>query len=189
VTKTLNIIGGGLAGSEAAWQAAELGVKVKLYEMRPTRKTDAHQTQGLAELVCSNSFRSDDSETNAVGVLHAEMRHANSLIMQCGDLHKVPAGTALAVDRDAFSDEVTKRLEAHPNIEIVREEVSGLPPESWGQTIIATGPLTSPDLAKEIAEATGEDELSFFDAIAPIVHFDSINGRTFPILMAAYRLK
>ena len=175
VTKTLNIIGGGLAGSEAAWQAAELGVKVKLYEMRPTRKTDAHNTQGLAELVCSNSFRSDDSETNAVGVLHAEMRHANSLIMQCGDLHKVPAGTALAVDRDAFSDEVTKRLEAHPNIEIIREEVSGLPPESWGQTIIATGPLTSPDLAKEIAEATGEDELSFFDAIAPIVHFDSIN--------------
>jgi methylenetetrahydrofolate--tRNA-(uracil-5-)-methyltransferase len=175
VTKTLNIIGGGLAGSEAAWQAGELGVKVKLYEMRPHRKTDAHNTQGLAELVCSNSFRSDDSETNAVGVLHAEMRDAGSLIMQCGDLHKVPAGTALAVDRDAFSDEVTKRLEAHPNIEIIREEVTGLPPTSWGQTIIATGPLTSPDLAKEIAQATGEDELSFFDAIAPIVHFDSID--------------
>ena len=175
MTKTLNIIGGGLAGSEAAWQAAELGVKVKLYEMRPTRKTDAHNTEGLAELVCSNSFRSDDSETNAVGVLHAEMRHAGSLIMQCGDRHKVPAGTALAVDRDAFSEEVTKKLQAHPNIEIIREEIPGLPPESWGQTIIATGPLTSPDLAKEIATATGEDELSFFDAIAPIVHFDSID--------------
>jgi methylenetetrahydrofolate--tRNA-(uracil-5-)-methyltransferase len=175
VTKTLNIIGGGLAGSEAAWQAAELGVKVKLYEMRPTRKTDAHHTEGLAELVCSNSFRSDDSETNAVGVLHAEMRDAGSLIIECGDLHKVPAGTALAVDRDAFSQEVTNRLSAHPNIEIIREEITGLPPESWGPTIIATGPLTSPDLAKEIAAATGEDELSFFDAIAPIVHFDSID--------------
>ncbi|KAG1702831.1 Methylenetetrahydrofolate--tRNA-(uracil-5-)-methyltransferase TrmFO [Nymphon striatum] len=143
--------------------------------MRPTRKTDAHHTEGLAELVCSNSFRSDDSETNAVGVLHAEMRDAGSLIIECGDQHKVPAGTALAVDRDAFSQEVTNRLSAHPNIEILREEVTGLPPENWGPTIIATGPLTSPDLAKEIAAATGEDELSFFDAIAPIVHFDSID--------------
>lgn len=175
MTKILNIIGGGLAGSEAAWQAAELGVKVKLYEMRPTRKTDAHNTQDLAELVCSNSFRSDDSETNAVGVLHAEMRDAGSLILACGDEHKVPAGTALAVDRDGFSQAVTAKIEGHRNIEIVREEVKGLPSESMGKTIIATGPLTSPDLAKEIAEATGEDELSFFDAIAPIVHFDSID--------------
>ena len=175
MTKTLNIIGGGLAGSEAAWQAAQLGVKVKLFEMRPIRKTDAHHTDGLAELVCSNSFRSDDSETNAVGVLHAEMRHAGSLIMECGDKHKVPAGSALAVDRDGFSQAVTKKLEEHPNIHIVREEVRGLPPENWGPTIIATGPLTAPDLAKEIASATGEDELSFFDAIAPIVHFDSID--------------
>ena len=175
MTKTLNIIGGGLAGSEAAWQAAQLGVNVKLFEMRPNRKTDAHHTDGLAELVCSNSFRSDDSETNAVGVLHAEMRHAGSLIMECGDKHKVPAGSALAVDRDGFSQAVTKKLEAHPNIQIVREEVRGLPSEDWGLTIIATGPLTSPDLAKEIASATGEDELSFFDAIAPIVHFDSID--------------
>ena len=175
MTDKINIIGGGLAGSEAAWQAAELGAKVRLFEMRPTRKTDAHNTEGLAELVCSNSFRSDDSETNAVGVLHEEMRQAGSLVMTCGDKHKVPAGSALAVDRDAFSDEVTRKLEAHPNIEIIREEVTGLPPESWGQTIIATGPLTSPDLANEIAQATGEDELSFFDAIAPIVHFDSIN--------------
>jgi len=175
VGKTLNIIGGGLAGSEAAWQAAELGMKVKLHEMRPVRKTDAHNTDGLAELVCSNSFRSDDPQTNAVGLLHAEMRDAGSLIMECGDKHKVPAGSALAVDRDAFSQEVTQRLEAHPNIEIIRQEVSGLPPQDWGQTIIATGPLTSPDLAREIAEATGEEELSFFDAIAPIVHFDSID--------------
>lgn len=175
MSKTLNIIGGGLAGSEAAWQAAQMGAQVRLYEMRPVRKTDAHNSDGLAELVCSNSFRSDDAETNAVGLLHAEMRDADSLIMTCGDIHKVPAGTALAVDREAFSAEVTKRLEAHPNIEIIREEVSGLPPSDWGQTIIATGPLTSPDLAREIAEATGEDELSFFDAIAPIVHFDSID--------------
>jgi len=175
VGKTLNIIGGGLAGSEAAWQAAQQGVSVKLHEMRPVRKTDAHNTDGLAELVCSNSFRSDDEQTNAVGLLHAEMRDAGSLIMECGDRHKVPAGSALAVDRDAFSQDVTRRLEAHPNIEIIRQEVSGLPPENWGPTIIATGPLTSPGLASEIAEATGEEELSFFDAIAPIVHFDSID--------------
>ena len=173
--KVINIIGGGLAGSEAAWQAAQLGVQVRLFEMRPVRKTNAHNTDGLAELVCSNSFRSDDSETNAVGVLHAEMRAANSLIMHCGDMHKVPAGSALAVDREAFSEEVTKTLHAHPLIEVVREEVNSLPPEDWGQTIIATGPLTSPDLAHEIAQATGEEELSFFDAIAPIVHFETID--------------
>ena len=171
----LHIIGGGLAGSEAAWQAAEMGQQVILHEMRPVRGTDAHQTDGLAELVCSNSFRSDDSETNAVGVLHAEMRQANSLIMRCGDQHKVPAGSALAVDRELFSGAVTAALENHPNISIEREEVVGLPPEDWGQTIIATGPLTAPTLAQEIATATGEDELSFFDAIAPIIHFDSID--------------
>ncbi len=175
--KTLHVIGGGLAGSEAAWQAANMGVHVILHEMRGVRGTDAHQTDGLAELVCSNSFRSDDAETNAVGVLHAEMRMANSLIMACGDKHKVPAGSALAVDRDAFSAEVTKTLENHPNIEIVREEVTGLPPADWGPTIIATGPLTAPALADEIAKATGADSLAFFDAIAPIVHFDTIDFR------------
>ncbi len=175
LTEKLHIIGGGLAGSEAAWQAAELGIQVILHEMRPVRGTDAHNTDGLAELVCSNSFRSDDAETNAVGLLHEEMRVAGSLIMQCGDRHKVPAGSALAVDRDRFSEDVTAHIENHPRIEIRREEVTGLPAAEWGQTIIATGPLTAPDLAHEIATATGEDELSFFDAIAPIVHFDSIN--------------
>ena len=178
MTKPLHIVGGGLAGSEAAWQAAELGIKVILHEMRPVRETDAHQTDGLAELVCSNSFRSDDAETNAVGLLHAEMRLANSLIMRCGDEHKVPAGSALAVDRDGFSQAVTRTLENHPNITIVREEVDGIPSEDWGQTIIATGPLTAPGLATAIAKATGEEELSFFDAIAPIVHFDTIDFDT-----------
>jgi len=175
MTQKLHIIGGGLAGSEAAWQAANLGVEVVLHEMRGVRGTDAHQTDALAELVCSNSFRSDDAETNAVGVLHAEMRMANSLIMQCGDQNKVPAGSALAVDRDGFAEAVTKAIEAHPNIEIVREEVVGLPPREWGRCIIATGPLTAPALAEEIAKATGADSLAFFDAIAPIVHFDSID--------------
>lgn len=175
MSKTLHIIGGGLAGSEAAWQAAEAGCDVVLHEMRPVRKTDAHQGESLAELVCSNSFRSDDAETNAVGLLHEEMRRANSIIMQCGDAHKVPAGSALAVDREGFAHAVTQRLENHPNIKIVREEVTGLPPKEWGKSIIATGPLTAPSLATEIAAATGEDELSFFDAIAPIVHFDSID--------------
>ncbi len=171
----LHIIGGGLAGSEAAWQAAELGQPVVLHEMRPERKTDAHQTDGLAELVCSNSFRSDDAQTNAVGLLHAEMRLAGSLIMKCGETHKVPAGSALAVDRVGFSDAVTKTLEEHPLVEIRREEITGLPPDEWEQSIIATGPLTSPALSAEIAKATGEEELSFFDAIAPIVHFDSVD--------------
>ena len=175
MSKILTIIGGGLAGSEAAWQAAELGVNVKLHEMRPARATDAHHTDQLAELVCSNSFRSDDQHTNAVGLLHAEMRMANSLIMQCGDENKVPAGSALAVDREAFAGAVTKSLENHPNITIVREEVNRLPDADSGPAIIATGPLTAPELAASIAEATGEDELSFFDAIAPIVHFDSID--------------
>lgn len=174
-TQPVHVIGGGLAGSEASWQLAEAGVPVILHEMRPVRGTDAHKTEGLAELVCSNSFRSDDAETNAVGLLHAEMRLANSLIMSCGDANQVPAGGALAVDRDSFSDAVTAKLEAHPLITIVREEVEGLPPAEWDKAIIATGPLTAPSLAAAIAEATGADALAFFDAIAPIVHFDSID--------------
>ncbi|MCO6385667.1 methylenetetrahydrofolate--tRNA-(uracil(54)-C(5))-methyltransferase (FADH(2)-oxidizing) TrmFO [Aliihoeflea sp. 40Bstr573] len=174
-TQPVHVIGGGLAGSEASWQLAEAGVPVILHEMRPVRGTDAHKTEGLAELVCSNSFRSDDAETNAVGLLHAEMRLANSLIMSCGDANQVPAGGALAVDRDGFSDAVTAKLEAHPLITIVREEVEGLPPAEWDKAIIATGPLTAPSLAAAIAEATGADALAFFDAIAPIVHFDSID--------------
>ncbi|MER9054949.1 MULTISPECIES: methylenetetrahydrofolate--tRNA-(uracil(54)-C(5))-methyltransferase (FADH(2)-oxidizing) TrmFO [unclassified Mesorhizobium] len=171
----IHVIGGGLAGSEAAWQAAEAGVPVVLHEMRPVRGTDAHKTDGLAELVCSNSFRSDDAQTNAVGLLHAEMRLAGSLIMSAGDAHKVPAGGALAVDRDGFSDAVTRTLETHPLITIQREEVPGLPPTEWDQAIVATGPLTAPSLAQSIAEATGADALAFFDAIAPIVHFDTID--------------
>ena len=174
-TKCITIIGGGLAGSEAAWQVAERGCAVKLYEMRPVRKTDAHQGDGLAELVCSNSFRSDDATANAVGLLHEEMRRAKSLIMACADAHKVPAGSALAVDRIGFSDAVTEKLEAHGNIEIIREEWSRLPSEEDGPTLIATGPLTAPSLADAIAEVTGEESLSFFDAIAPIIHFDSID--------------
>ena len=175
MTSPIHIIGGGLAGSEAAWQAAQAGVPVILHEMRPVRGTDAHKTDGLAELVCSNSFRSDDAEANAVGLLHAEMRLANSLIMACGDAHQVPAGGALAVDRDGFSAAVTAKLEAHALISIVREEVTGLPPEDWDQAIIATGPLTAPSLAEAIAKRTGADALAFFDAIAPIVHFDTID--------------
>jgi methylenetetrahydrofolate--tRNA-(uracil-5-)-methyltransferase len=171
----VHVVGGGLAGSEASWQIAQAGVPVILHEMRPVRGTDAHKTQGLAELVCSNSFRSDDAETNAVGVLHAEMRLANSIIMASGDANQVPAGGALAVDRDGFSDAVTAKLEAHPLITIVREEISGLPPADWGKAIIATGPLTAPSLAEAIAAETGADALAFFDAIAPIVHFDTID--------------
>jgi methylenetetrahydrofolate--tRNA-(uracil-5-)-methyltransferase len=174
-TKSLHIIGGGLAGSEAAWQAAQAGVPVILHEMRPVRGTDAHKTDGLAELVCSNSFRSDDAQANAVGLLHAEMRLAGSLIMGSADANQVPAGGALAVDRDGFSAAVTARLEAHPLITIQREEVTGLPPEDWEHAIIATGPLTAPSLAQAIAQNTGADALAFFDAIAPIVHFDTIN--------------
>ena len=172
---TLHIIGGGLAGSEAAWQAANGGVDVALHEMRGVRGTDAHLTDALAELVCSNSFRSDDHQMNAVGVLHQEMRLANSLIIACGDAHKVPAGSALAVDRVNFSNAVTKALEDHPRITIVREEIETLADDKWQQTIIATGPLTSPALAEAIAAHTGADALAFFDAIAPIVHFDSID--------------
>ncbi|MBW7910155.1 MAG: methylenetetrahydrofolate--tRNA-(uracil(54)-C(5))-methyltransferase (FADH(2)-oxidizing) TrmFO [Alphaproteobacteria bacterium] len=173
--KTVHIIGGGMAGSEAAWQIAEAGVKVVLHEMRPVRKTDAHHTENFAELVCSNSFRSDDWENNAVGLLHEEMRRANSIIMAAGDKHKVPAGSALAVDRDAFSAEVTARLAAHPNITVERGEVAGLPPAEWDSVIIATGPLTSPALTDAIGKLTNEDHLAFFDAIAPIVFTESIN--------------
>ncbi len=171
----IHVIGGGLAGSEAAWQIAESGLPVVLHEMRPQRMTDAHKTEGLAELVCSNSFRSDDWENNAVGLLHEEMRRANSLIMTAGDQHKLPAGGALAVDRDAFSAEVTRRLEAHPNISISRGEIAGLPPADWDSVIVATGPLTSPALSQAIGRLTGETELAFFDAIAPVIHAESID--------------
>ncbi len=175
MTKPVHVIGAGLAGSEAAWQLANAGVGVVLHEMRPERGTDAHQTGKCAELVCSNSFRSDDAENNAVGLLHAEMRLANSLIMTCADQHKLPAGGALAVDREGFSQEVTDRLDAHELITVERGEIAGLPPQDWQNVIIATGPLTSPALAGEIAKLTGDDGLAFFDAIAPIVHKDSIN--------------
>jgi methylenetetrahydrofolate--tRNA-(uracil-5-)-methyltransferase len=171
----IHIIGGGLAGSEAAWQVASAGVPVVLHEMRPVRMTEAHKTDGLAELVCSNSFRSDDAETNAVGLLHEEMRRSGSLVMSAGDAHKLPAGGALAVDRDLFSAEITRHIGDHPLIEIDRGEVAGLPPADWRSVIIATGPLTSPALAASIQQLTGESELAFFDAIAPIVHLDSID--------------
>jgi methylenetetrahydrofolate--tRNA-(uracil-5-)-methyltransferase len=171
----IHIIGGGLAGSEAAWQIASAGVPVVLHEMRPVRMTEAHKTESLAELVCSNSFRSDEWETNAVGLLHEEMRRCGSLIMAAGDAHKLPAGGALAVDRDGFSAEVTARLTSNPLITIERGEVEGLPPEDWDSVIIATGPLTSPALGKAIQALTGEDSLAFFDAIAPIVHRESID--------------
>lgn len=175
MTNPVHIIGGGLAGSEAAWQVAERGVPVVLHEMRPTRKTDAHHTDGLAELVCSNSFRSDDAENNAVGLLHEEMRRMNSLIIRAADKHKVPAGSALAVDRDNFSAEVTATLEAHPKITIERGEVDGLPPKEWDSVIVATGPLTSPALSQAVLDLCGEDSLAFFDAIAPIIYKDSID--------------
>ena len=177
MTHDIQIIGGGLAGSEAAWQLAEAGFRVKLSEMRGSGEaTPAHHTDGLAELVCSNSFRSDDATSNAVGLLHAEMRGLESLILREADVHKVPAGSALAVDRDGFSGGVTAALEAHPNVTIVRERVDTLPDD--GPAIIATGPLTATGLAASIAGATGADALAFFDAIAPIVHFDSINMET-----------
>jgi methylenetetrahydrofolate--tRNA-(uracil-5-)-methyltransferase len=173
--ETVHIVGGGLAGSEAAWQLASAGVPVALHEMRPVRGTDAHQTDSLAELVCSNSFRSDDAENNAVGLLHEEMRRAGSLIMRAADAHKLPAGGALAVDRHGFSAAVQEALGAHPLVELRREEIAGLPPEEWDSVIIATGPLTSPALAEAIGRLTGESALAFFDAIAPIVHYDSID--------------
>ena len=168
----IHIIGGGLAGSEAAWQIARAGVPIVLHEMRPNRTTEAHKTDGLAELVCSNSFRSDDAATNAVGLLHEEMRRSGSLIMAAGDAHKLPAGGALAVDRDHFSAEITQKLTEHPLVTIERGEVAGLPPPEWDSVIVATGPLTSPALSAAIQQLTGETELAFFDAIAPIVHLE-----------------
>ena len=170
----IHIIGGGLAGSEAAWQAAEAGCRVVLHEMRPQRMTEAHTGDGLAELVCSNSFRSDDWENNAVGLLHEEMRRLGSLIMRAADTHKLPAGGALAVDRIGFSIAVQAALEGHPLVEIEREEVPD-PPQSWDNVIVATGPLTSPGLAATLRTLTGEESLAFFDAIAPIVEHDSID--------------
>ena len=174
MTHQVHIIGGGLAGSEAAWQLANAGLKVRLSEMRGSGDmTPAHETDRLAEMVCSNSFRSDDAENNAVGLLHQEMRALDSLIMAAADQHRVPAGSALAVDREGFAAEVTARIAAHPNIEVVRERIDALP--ASGATIIATGPLTAPDLADAIAKVAGSEALAFFDAIAPIVHRESID--------------
>ncbi len=170
----VHVIGGGLAGCEAAFQIASMNVPVVIHEMRPTRKTDAHHSEGLAELVCSNSFRSDDATANAVGVLHQEMRILGSLILQAADAEKVPAGGALAVDRDRFSAAVEAKINSHPLITVQREEIADIP-EDWQQVIIATGPLTSPELASSIRRWGGEDDLAFFDAIAPIVHFDSVD--------------
>jgi methylenetetrahydrofolate--tRNA-(uracil-5-)-methyltransferase len=173
--KPIHIIGGGMAGSEAAWQAVSAGHPVVIHEMRPNVGTFAHQTSNLAEMVCSNSFRSDDHEANAVGLLHWEMRAAGSLIMEMAERYKLPAGGALAVDRDPFAAAVTERLLSHPLVTLERGEVTSVPPADWGQTIIATGPLTSASLAQAILQETGEGALAFFDAIAPIVYFDSID--------------
>jgi methylenetetrahydrofolate--tRNA-(uracil-5-)-methyltransferase len=174
MTHDVHIVGGGLAGSEAAWQLAQRGVRVRLSEMRGGGDmTPAHQTDGLAELVCSNSFRSDDDEKNAVGLLHHEMRRLDSLIMRAGEVARVPAGSAMAVDRDVFSAEVEKALDEHPNVEVVRERIDVLP--DAGLTIVATGPLTAAGLAQSIVARTGSERLAFFDAIAPIVHHDSID--------------
>jgi methylenetetrahydrofolate--tRNA-(uracil-5-)-methyltransferase len=173
MTHQIHIIGGGLAGSEAAWQLAEAGIRVRLSEMRGVEGTPAHHTDSLAELVCSNSFRSDDADNNAVGLLHAEMRSLDSLIMACADAHRVPAGSALAVDREGFAAAVTRRIADHPDIALVRERVDILP--SSGPVIVATGPLTAAALAETIGAVTGNDHLAFFDAIAPIVHRDSID--------------
>jgi methylenetetrahydrofolate--tRNA-(uracil-5-)-methyltransferase len=175
MTGKVHVIGGGLAGSEAAWQLAQGGVPAVLHEMRPIRPTEAHKTGAFAELVCSNSFRSDDWETNAVGLLHEEMRRASSLVIAAADANKLPAGAALAVDRDGFAALITRTLETHPLIEISREEVAGLPPPDWDSVIVATGPLTSPALVDVIKGLTGEAELAFFDAIAPIVHAETID--------------
>ena len=174
-TKSVHVVGGGLAGSEAAWQLAEAGVPVVLHEMRPVRGTEAHLTDSLAELVCSNSFRSDDAQNNAVGLLHEEMRRAGPLILRAADQHKLPAGGALAVDRHGFSAAVQQTLLQHPLVTLERGEVAGLPPDDWDSVIVATGPLTSPALAEAIGRLTGEESLAFFDAIAPIVHYESID--------------
>src|SRR3984893_11053021 len=162
----VHIVGAGLAGSEAAWQVARAGVRVVLHEMRPGRMTEAHRTDGLAELVCANSFRSDDAANNAVGLLHAEMRRLGSLIMRSADANQVPAGGALAVDRDGFSPAVTSALQDHPLIEIPQAEIDGLPPADWRNVIVATGPLTSEPLADAIREITDEAAVAFFDSIA-----------------------
>jgi methylenetetrahydrofolate--tRNA-(uracil-5-)-methyltransferase len=174
-TNPIHIIGGGLAGCEAAWQIAAHGVRAILHEMRPLRSTAAHKTESLAELVCSNSFRSDDHEHNAIGLLHEEMRRLNSLIMRAAGANQVPAGGALAVDRDGFAAAVTEAIIANPLIETRRQEIAGLPPDDWDSVIVASGPLTSPALAEAISTLTGEDALAFFDAIAPIAHRDSID--------------
>ena len=173
MTQTLHIVGGGLAGCEAAWQAANMGTRVVIHEMRPKVETFAHKTGNLGEMVCSNSFRSDDSEQNAVGLLHWEMRAADGLIMACADTHRLPAGSALAVDRDPFAETVTRRLLENPLISVTYEEITELP--SSGYWIFATGPLTSSALGAAIAQETGSQALAFFDAIAPIIHFDSID--------------
>ncbi|WP_439117949.1 methylenetetrahydrofolate--tRNA-(uracil(54)-C(5))-methyltransferase (FADH(2)-oxidizing) TrmFO [Nereida ignava] len=173
MTKTLNIIGGGMAGSEAAWQAANQGISVVIHEMRPKVGTFAHQTGNLGEMVCSNSFRSDDNEQNAVGLLHWEMRQANGLIMNIAEKHRIPAGGALAVDREPFAESVTAALKAHPNISVSYDEITELPDD--GHWIVATGPLTSDALSASIAKATGAEALAFFDAIAPIIYFDTID--------------
>jgi len=172
MAQDIHVIGGGLAGSEAAWQLAEAGLSVRLSEMRGPEGTPAHSTDRLAELVCSNSFRSDDDAANAVGLLHAEMRRLGSLILRAADAHRVPAGSALAVDRDGFSQAVTAAIEAHPRITLVRERIDALPE---GPAIVATGPLTAAPLADAIAGEAGEEALAFFDALAPIVHRDSID--------------
>lgn len=174
-SSAVHIIGGGLAGCEAAWQVARGGRRVVLHEMRPQRMTPAHASGRLAELVCSNSFRSDDAEANAVGLLHAEMRRLSSLIIACADAVRVPAGSALAVDRDGFSAAVEHAIAGHPLITIDRAEIDGPPPADWASVIIATGPLTSAPLAAALQALTGADALAFFDAIAPIVHRDSID--------------
>lgn len=171
----IHVIGGGLAGSEAAWQIARAGIPVVLHEMRPSRKTPAHRTGDLAELVCSNSFRADDPQASAIGILHREMRCLDSLVMTAADAHKLPAGGALAVDRGQFSECITGKICAHPLITLIREEIDGLPPANWDNVIIATGPLTSPSLASALGALTGERDLAFFDAIAPVVQRDSID--------------
>lgn len=175
MNKTLHIIGAGMAGSEAAWQAANQDINVIIYEMRPKIKTFAHQTENFAEMVCSNSFRSNDSETNAVGLLHWEMKAADGLIIKTAEKYRLPAGGALAVDRILLSEEITTKLKNHPNIKFSNKEVIELPPSEDGKTIVATGPLTSSKLANAILEVTGQKSLAFFDAIAPIIHTDSVD--------------
>ena len=171
----IHIVGGGLAGSEAAWQIAKRGVKVLLHEMKPIKFSAAHRSRNLAELVCSNSLRSDDFEHNAVGLMHQEMRLAGSLIMEAADNTKVPAGGALAVDREGFSAYITEKLQNHPLIDILNEEITSLPDENYGQVIIAAGPLASEALAHSILDKTGNQSLSFYDAIAPVVYKNSID--------------